>query len=162
MNFGQAFEALNNGQRVTRSGWNGQGQYVYMVPGTEEANAYFVLKNAQGRLQPGWVPSMGDLFGQDWTEAQVEPVAPVEEKPAVIEGPRRGHISVFQADEVEIKRQLIKHGATILNSRSNDMKATVDMLIEHPSIDPAQLGQPTKSYTVTLENGNIVFREVAA
>ena len=24
------------------------------------------LKNAQGIMQPGWVPSQGDLFAEDW------------------------------------------------------------------------------------------------
>ncbi|WP_412528916.1 MW1434 family type I TA system toxin [Burkholderia lata] len=30
--FGDALELLNAGARVTRAGWNGVGQFVYLVP----------------------------------------------------------------------------------------------------------------------------------
>jgi len=35
MNFGQAIEALKEGKRVQRTGWNGKGLFVFMqVPST--------------------------------------------------------------------------------------------------------------------------------
>ena len=32
MNFGQAIEALKNGKKVARIGWNGKGMFLYYVP----------------------------------------------------------------------------------------------------------------------------------
>jgi len=33
MNYGRALEYLQTGCFLTRTGWNGKGQFVYMVPG---------------------------------------------------------------------------------------------------------------------------------
>lgn len=69
MNFGEALAALKNKQRVARAGWNGKGQLVYMMTFREalqHLQPCFVLHNAQGLDQPGWVPSMGDLLAEDW------------------------------------------------------------------------------------------------
>ena len=33
MNFGQAIEALKEGKNVARKGWNGKGQFVYLITG---------------------------------------------------------------------------------------------------------------------------------
>lgn len=33
MNFGQAIEALKEGRKVTRAGWNGKGMYLVLVGG---------------------------------------------------------------------------------------------------------------------------------
>ena len=32
MTFGQALEAIQSGQRIARTGWNGKGMFVYFVP----------------------------------------------------------------------------------------------------------------------------------
>ena len=96
MTFGLALEALKKGLRVARSGWNGANQFVvcmpalYLPPFNSQApwakvndrtaehigedtpldsQPYLALKNAQGKWQPGWVPSMGDLFAEDWVLA---------------------------------------------------------------------------------------------
>lgn len=73
MKFGQALEELEAGQRVAREGWNGKNQYVYLhnfehsfKPFESSFEPVFVLQNAQGKLQPGWLPSMGDLRATDW------------------------------------------------------------------------------------------------
>ena len=34
MNFGQAIEALKNGKKVARVGWNGKGMFLYMTTGS--------------------------------------------------------------------------------------------------------------------------------
>lgn len=78
MDFSEALLVIKNGGKVARSGWNGKGQFVCVIPG---GNAMYTkggesapmqdcigLKNAQGNMQPGWVPSMGDLFAVDWVE----------------------------------------------------------------------------------------------
>lgn len=87
MNFGLALEAAKAGKRISRSGWNGKGQYVKWIPGFGaafkvddcEVAGCLVLKNAQGVVQPGWVPSMGDLMADDWLvvdEALVTDIPP--------------------------------------------------------------------------------------
>lgn len=93
MNFGHALEMMKLGKKVARSGWNGSGQFVVMMPplylppfSTQEpgpkvndrtakfigedtpldCQPYCALFNAQKQWVPGWVPSQGDLFAEDW------------------------------------------------------------------------------------------------
>lgn len=76
MNFGEALEQLKAGNRVARAGWNGKGQWVALIhPGNAAHRSTggvfdmlpcLGLKNAQGAMQPGWIPSQGDLFAEDW------------------------------------------------------------------------------------------------
>ncbi|EMX9856411.1 DUF2829 domain-containing protein [Klebsiella pasteurii] len=80
MKFGEALEAVKSGAKIYREGWNGKGQFVKWIPGFGpafviddcEVAGCLALKNAQGVVQPGWVPSQGDLFADDWL---AEPVA---------------------------------------------------------------------------------------
>jgi hypothetical protein len=87
VDFSDAFRAAKNGERITRTGWNGPGQWVAMSPGfdlpadrvfSEPIRAaiaesgtdgtfapYLMMHNAQGVFVP-WVPSQGDLFAEDW------------------------------------------------------------------------------------------------
>ena len=51
MNFGQAIEALKNGKKVARVGWNGKGMF---------------LKTADNKLVIGWLASQTDMFAEDW------------------------------------------------------------------------------------------------
>lgn len=80
--FSDALTWLKEGKRVQRAGWNGAGQYVILIPGDHLARSagygfgeaigeftfgnVLALKNAQNTMQPGWVPSMGDLMATDW------------------------------------------------------------------------------------------------
>ncbi|ASV45078.1 hypothetical protein SopranoGao_55 [Klebsiella phage SopranoGao] len=71
--FSDALMWLKEGKRVQRAGWNGKGQYVqlWQLPPDitfdgAELRPCFILKNAQGVAQAGWVPSMGDLLATDW------------------------------------------------------------------------------------------------
>lgn len=82
MNFGQALESVKKGKAIKRTGWNGKNQFVYLLKGNEISKnlgygygeyefeptftSTLVLKNAQNLLVIGWVPSMGDLFAEDW------------------------------------------------------------------------------------------------
>lgn len=70
MTFSEALEQMKKGTRKTfaRSGWNGKNQYVYLGKLTFDTEPCFVLHNAQRKLQPGWVPSMGDMLASDWEE----------------------------------------------------------------------------------------------
>jgi hypothetical protein len=93
MNFSTALNLMKRGCKLARKGWNGKDQFVVMMPALylEPYNAqidgpkvndrtakhigkdapldsqpYLALKNAQGKWQPGWIPSQGDLFAEDW------------------------------------------------------------------------------------------------
>lgn len=93
MNFGLAIEALKQGHKVQRQGWNGKGQFVAYMPSlylppfsSQEPGAkvndrtakhigndtpldsqpYFALFTSQGKWQPGWVPSTSDCLADDW------------------------------------------------------------------------------------------------
>lgn len=79
MNFGEALEQLKAGECVKREGWNGANQHVYVEDGYTQKigdgvfkgqerkySPVLVLFNAQGIHQPGWAPSQGDLFAEDW------------------------------------------------------------------------------------------------
>ena len=93
MNFSLALQALNDAEMVTRTGWNGKGQFVYRTVGNTVSkdfipkfaslpdsvkgflqkkgedvifNSSLTLYNAQGQMQPGWLPSQGDLSATDW------------------------------------------------------------------------------------------------
>lgn len=81
MNFGLAIEALKQGKSVSRAGWNGADQFVYLLPGEKLADATgygfgeymgeptfadaLILRNAQNKLV-AWVPSLGDVMAGDW------------------------------------------------------------------------------------------------
>ena len=86
---GWAVRQAKQGLRVTRRGWNAPGQWVTFSGGAENlpadrfwapANRAYAeenggtasvfsamtLKNAQGMIVMGWVPSVTDLLMQDW------------------------------------------------------------------------------------------------
>lgn len=83
LNFGQAIEAAKAGKRVARAGWNGSGQFAYIVPAasypaqTGAAKAHFgegsmvpyreywALKTAQNDVAT-WAPSGSDSLASDW------------------------------------------------------------------------------------------------
>lgn len=89
MDFGQAIEALKNGERVARAGWNGKRMWLCHMPATTIAHdlingrtrrhldaagengdlsvgGYIVMWTAQGVWQPGWLASQADMLAEDW------------------------------------------------------------------------------------------------
>ena len=93
MNFGQTIEALKAGHRVYRSGWNGKGMWLVLMPelklpaystqGTHrkvndrtakhigedtplDSRPYFAMWTAQQQWQPGWLASQADMLAEDW------------------------------------------------------------------------------------------------
>lgn len=67
-NFAAALAALLNGQRATRRGWNGPGQWIGLqVPdaGSKLTLPYIYLSTVAGDLVP-WVASQTDLLATDW------------------------------------------------------------------------------------------------
>lgn len=86
MNFGQAIEALKQGKRVARTGWNGKGMFVVYQKGypkgipcnkqTAEAfgynegdlficRPYLQMRCADGTHQM-WLASQSDILSDDW------------------------------------------------------------------------------------------------
>ena len=77
MNFGQAIEALKEGKRVARKGWNGKGiylelqipdvhskmtlPYIYIVTSHLESNN----PDAPRGIVP-WLASQTDMLSDDW------------------------------------------------------------------------------------------------
>lgn len=83
LGFEFALAELKVGKRAARKGWNGKGMYVFLADEVEfhtkadmsEFNGVangvyveglFVLRTAQGNLQPGWLASLEDMLAEDW------------------------------------------------------------------------------------------------
>lgn len=80
MNFGLALEAAKKGERITRKGWNGKGQYVelahaisYVGPDGKAVDAShnnignraLAFVGTSG-VQMGWLASQADMLAEDW------------------------------------------------------------------------------------------------
>ena len=77
MNFGQAIEALREGKRVARSGWNGKGIFIELQIPDEHSkmtHPYIFIdttglqtdnSNAPKNRVP-WLASQTDMLSQDW------------------------------------------------------------------------------------------------
>lgn len=92
MTFGEAIEALKQGKRVTRKGWNGKGMFLWLKPAVEikaewckdETLKKLVVENggtilglgticmythdSTGRkaILTGWLASQSDMLLEDW------------------------------------------------------------------------------------------------
>ena len=77
MNFGTAIEALKNGEKVARKGWNGKGIFIELQTPDEHSkmtHAYIFIDTTglQGNnpdapkdLVP-WLASQTDMLSDDW------------------------------------------------------------------------------------------------
>jgi hypothetical protein len=68
LHFGEALEALQNGERVARAGWNGPDQYIELQVPDEHSKMtrpYLFISTVQGDLVP-WAPSQTDVLAEDW------------------------------------------------------------------------------------------------
>ena len=83
MPFGLAVEAMKQGKKVARTGWNGKGMFVFLVPGSQfkvnrapllgiypegtEINyhAHIDMKTVDGTIVP-WLASQADVLAEDW------------------------------------------------------------------------------------------------
>ena len=81
--FGGALELLKKGYKVARSGWNGKGMFIFLVPGsvfkvnrapllgiypegTEITyHAHIDMKTADNQIVP-WLASQTDMLSDDW------------------------------------------------------------------------------------------------
>ncbi|MEK4269895.1 DUF2829 domain-containing protein [Bacillus sp. FSL W8-0940] len=81
MKFGEALELLNDGHKITRSGWNGKRMFLYLIKGSELAKGlkygygeyrgepvfdnFIVMKTANNKIVP-WLASQTDMLAEDW------------------------------------------------------------------------------------------------
>lgn len=68
MNIGEAIAFLRRGCRVTRTGWNGKGQYLELQVPDENSKMtlpYIYIRTVQGDLVP-WLASQTDILADDW------------------------------------------------------------------------------------------------
>lgn len=66
--FGAALDALREGFRVNRAGWNGPGQWLGLqTPGEHSLMTlpYIFISTVTGDLVP-WLGSQTDLLADDW------------------------------------------------------------------------------------------------
>lgn len=88
MDFGDAIRAIKNGKRVARTGWNGKGMYLWLLPassikgewckephlkelaeqngGEIECLGSVRMKTADGKVLTGWLASQTDMLSEDW------------------------------------------------------------------------------------------------
>ncbi len=65
---GWAVKQLDHGEKVTRKGWNGPGQYLELqVPDAHSKMTlpYIYITTVQGDLVP-WLASQTDILATDW------------------------------------------------------------------------------------------------
>lgn len=88
--FSDALHAVKDGDRITREGWNGPGQWVVLQDGYPDGIAinantakatgieqgtvcvfrpYLMLHTADGSFVP-WAPSVSDVLAIDWLRAE--------------------------------------------------------------------------------------------
>ena len=68
MTFGGALQALFNGDKVQRAGWNGKNMWLALqVPDLHSKMTlpYIYMSTAQGDLVP-WLASQTDMLANDW------------------------------------------------------------------------------------------------
>lgn len=68
MNIGQAIDAMRQGLKVTRKGWNGKGQYIALQLPDENSKMrkpYVYISPVDGEFVP-WFASQTDLLADDW------------------------------------------------------------------------------------------------
>ena len=72
MNFGQAIEALKQGKKVARAGWNGKGMYLELQRPDAHSKMtlpYIYMYTAQGDNVP-WFASQTDMLSEDWVTVE--------------------------------------------------------------------------------------------
>lgn len=111
LTFGEAIEALKQGKKVTRKGWNGKRMYLWLKPATTikaewckdpmlkeivdanggeaEALGTICMKTADNKILTGWLASQTDILSEDWmiipSDAEIEEFYFVREPDHMIE-----------------------------------------------------------------------------
>lgn len=78
MTFGEAVKKLNDGWRVARAGWNGNGMWLLLVDEWKvgdhwvdsfETLPFIGVKTADNKFVP-WFASQTDILASDWEVVQ--------------------------------------------------------------------------------------------
>lgn len=94
MTFGAAIKELQDGNKVRRTGWNGKGMYLWLLPaatvpaewckephlkklagdngGTVECLASIRMRTADSKVLTGWLASQTDMMATDWEVVEAE------------------------------------------------------------------------------------------
>ena len=125
MNFSAALLALKDGAKVTRKGWNGKGQFVYLVPAdkypakTKAAKSvadkdgmvayqpYFALRTAQGTIST-WVPSVNDCLAEDWEVVLASESVKQEPKKGTCTINRDKGVIVIKGNGEDLFKEIVK------------------------------------------------------
>ncbi len=75
MDFSEAFYFAKQGEKIARTGWNGKGltvQVQYPDKHSKMSVPYMYISypedaKCNSGLNAPWVPSVSDLFAEDWT-----------------------------------------------------------------------------------------------
>ena len=68
MYFGEALEAIKNGKKAKRKGWNGKEQYIELAQNCNHeniGNKAIAFVGTSG-VQMGWLASQADMLADDW------------------------------------------------------------------------------------------------
>lgn len=82
LTFGEALEALKEGKSVSRRGWNGKDQFVYLITGSDLQRGLkygygeyereptlvstLAIKTSSNQIQVGWLATQSDMLSNDW------------------------------------------------------------------------------------------------
>lgn len=78
LNFGQALEAVKQGKKASREGWNGKGMFIWLndhlgceqvVPDEKDSLPMLPcinMKTADNKSLTGWLASQTDMLSNDW------------------------------------------------------------------------------------------------
>lgn len=82
MTFGQAIESVKEGAMLTRKGWNGKGQYIFLIRGADMQSVLgygygefqreptvvsaLAIHTSSNHIQIGWLASQADMLANDW------------------------------------------------------------------------------------------------
>lgn len=95
LSFGHAIEALKQGHRVSRKGWNGKGMWLILVSGNPKCelrdgspyklatgldeceilphiDMWTVDSSGRRAMLPGWLASQSDMLADDWCVVNVD------------------------------------------------------------------------------------------
>lgn len=80
--FGEALSNLKRGNKVTRKGWNGKDQFLFLIKGVELRDVLkygygeyegepmitgaIAIKTTSNQIQVGWLASQSDMLSEDW------------------------------------------------------------------------------------------------
>lgn len=84
MTFGDAINAVKNGARIKRNGWNGKNQYVELATCISYKNRLGEIVNVEhdaignealafvgtSGVQLGWLASQADMLAEDWVVSE--------------------------------------------------------------------------------------------